>query len=201
MATVIEPTSTGIVYLPPTPDGRVRFSRTAYLRMFEVGALDPEKRFELLDGEIVMSPPIGPEQGGLISRLNRHFGNVLPETMDCRVQLPIVVDDHSEPEPDLAVVRRRSDDYLSSHPTPGDALLLIEVSQSSLARDRGQKMLIYARSGIAEYWIIDVEHRTVIVHRGPGPLGYSDIQQFKAPAQIAVLAAPECHLDLGWLFH
>jgi Uma2 family endonuclease len=192
--------STGISYLPPAPDGRVRFSRQAYHRMFEIGVLDPEKRYELLDGEVVMSPPIGPAQGGLTSRLNEFFTKRLPDSIHCRVQLPIVAGDLSELEPDLALVRAREDYYQAAHPRPEEVMLLVEVAQSSLVRDRGQKMQIYARSGIPEYWIVDVEHRLVIVHREAGPLGYADVQQYKAPATVASPAVPECQLDLGWLF-
>ena len=194
------PTFTDIPLLPPASDGRVRFSREAYHRMFETGVLDSQKRYELIEGEIVMTPPIGPGQGDLISQLTDFFVRRLPDELQCRIQLPIVVGDHSEPEPDLAIVRRRESRYRSEHPFPTNVVLLIEVSQSSLPRDRGQKMQLYARSGIPEYWIVDVEHRVVIVHRQPGPLGYADVQQFKARATIAPFAAPDCKLDLGWLF-
>jgi len=204
MATVTNttslPTFTDIPLLPPASDGRVRFSREAYHRMFETGVLDNQKRYELIDGEIVMTPPIGPGQGDLISQLMDFFVRRLPDEYQCRIQLPIVVNGHSELEPDLAIVRRRESRYQSEHPSPTDVVLLIEVSQSSLPRDRGQKMQLYARSAISEYWVVDVEHRIVIVHRQPEPLGYSDVKQFKARATIAPLAAPDCQLDLDWLF-
>jgi Uma2 family endonuclease len=194
------PTFTDIPLLPPASDGRVRFSREAYHRMLETGVLDDQKHYELIDGEIVMTPPIGPGQGDLISQLMDFFVRRIPDVFQCRIQLPIVVNGHSEPEPDLAIVRRRESRYQSEHPSPTDVVLLIEVSQSSLSRDRGQKMQLYARSAIPEYWIVDVEHRIVIVHRQPEPLGYSDVQQFNSRATIAPLAAPECQLDLDWLF-
>ena len=189
-----------IPHLPPAPDGRVRFSREAYHRMFEIGVLDRDERFELLDGDVVMMSPIGPDQGAIIRRLMDFFAGALPSSIACSIQLPIVVNDYSEPEPDVVLMRRREDDYRGGHPRPSDVLLVIEVAQSSLPRDRGEKMRIYAQSTIPEYWIVDVEHRVVIVHRDPGPLGYADVQQFKAGAIIAPQAAPECRLELGWLF-
>jgi len=79
-------------------------------------------------------------------------------------------------------------------------VLLVEVAQSSLIRDSGQKMQIYAQAGVPEYWIVDVEHRAVIVHRQPGPLGYADVQTHNAPASVAPLAAPECQVEIAWLF-
>jgi Uma2 family endonuclease len=186
--------------LAPAADGRVRFSREAYHRMFDTGVLDPEKRYELIDGQIIVTPPIGPGSSDFISRLNDFFVRHLPDEFQCRIQLPIVVDDHSEPEPDLAIVRRLEAGYVEEYPAPPDVVLLIEVSHSSLSRDSGQKMELYARSGIPEYWIVDVEHRQLIVHRQPGPRGYEDVQRIKSRVNVAPLAAPSCQLDLGWLF-
>lgn len=206
MASVTSSTSASIpslpeiAHLPPAVDGRVRFSREAYHRMFEIGVLDPEKRYELLEGEVVMMSPIGPDQGAIIRRLMDFFTSRLPSTVACSIQLPIIVSDQSEPEPDVVLMRRREDDYRSRHPEANDLLLVVEVAQSSLPRDRGQKMQLYARSTIAEYWVVDMEHKTVIVHREPGPLGYANIEQSKAPVSIAPLAAPDCQLDLAWLF-
>jgi hypothetical protein len=194
------PAWTEVPQVPPAADGYVRFSREAYHRMFEFGVLDRQKRFELLEGQIVMMSPISPDHGAFIRRLNALFVRHLPESIACSPQLPIVIGDQSEPEPDLALIRARDDDYRAGHPRPEDVLLLIEVSQSSLARDCGQKMQIYAQAAVPEYWIIDVEHRAVIVHRQPGPLGYADIQTLKAPSSVAPLAASNCQVDIAWLF-
>jgi Uma2 family endonuclease len=168
--------------------------------MFEVGLLDCRHRFELLDGDIVMMSPIGPDQGAMIRRLMDFFSGRLPASIACSIQLPIVVSDQSEPEPDVVLLNRRDDDYRTGHPGPSDVLLVIEVAQSSLPRDRGEKLQIYAQAAIREYWIVDIEHRGVIVHREPRAGGYRNSKQFHAPAAIAPLAAPDCQLDLAWLF-
>jgi Uma2 family endonuclease len=186
--------------LPPAPDGRVRFTRDTYHRMFEAGLLDSQKRFELLDGEIVMMSPIGPSNAGLISRLQSFFAQRLPESMACRVQLPIVADEHSEPEPDLAIVTFRDDDYTKRHPLPADVQLLIEVATTSIQIDLGLKVSLYAKAAVAEYWVVDVERKFVVIHREPKGAGYLSIQQFGADSSIAPLAAPDCRLDLAWLF-
>jgi Uma2 family endonuclease len=189
-----------IPLLPSAEDGRVRFSREAYHRMFEIGVLSREQRFELLDGEIVMMSPLGPSNSALIGRLMNFFVKPLRYAATCRIQMPIVVSDHSEPEPDVALVQHREDDYFHRHPGPSDIMLIIEVAQSSLRLDLRIKLRLYASSGIVEYWVVDVENQIVIVHRQPNASGYQDVHQFGAEAVIAPLAVPECQLDLSWLF-
>ena len=186
--------------LPPAPDGRARFSREAYHRLGEIGILGSDNRVELVDGEILMMSPIGPPQGGLITRLNKFFTKHLPDIVDCRVQLPIGVNDHSEPEPDIALVRRQEDDYQVKHPMPSDVFLLIEVAQSSVSYDLGKKLRIYAQSHVPEYWVIDIGKRIVITHREPVGATYNQVKSFGAGDAIAPLAAPDCQLDLNWLF-
>jgi Uma2 family endonuclease len=130
-----------------------------------------------------------------------HFVKQLPESLNCRIQLPFVAGDHSEPEPDIAIVRRRDDDYQSVHPTPDDVVLLVEVAQSSLRFDLGAKLRLYALCRIAEYWVVDVENKAVLVHRDPAGADYRILQRFAAGDVIAPAAAPDSKLDLAWLFH
>jgi Uma2 family endonuclease len=136
----------------------------------------------------------------LIGRLTEFFSRQLPIAFQCRVQLPIVVNDYSEPQPDVAVVRRIENDYGDAHPLPLDVALLIEVSSSSLKFDLGRKLQLYAENMIAEYWVIDVDQQVVLVHRNPAANRYESIESFTTTSTIAPLAAPECRLDLAWLF-
>jgi Uma2 family endonuclease len=189
-----------LLLLSPMDDGHVRFSREAYHRFGEIGVLNCDKRFELIEGEIFMMSPIGAPQGGFISRLMNFFVTRLPSHLTCRIQLSFAIGDHSEPEPDLAIVRRRDDDYLHALPTPSDVALLVEVAQSSLPFDLGRKLRLYAGAGIPEYWVLDIEHQLVLVHREPVGQQYRVAQQFAAGSHIALLAAPECRLDVSWLF-
>jgi Uma2 family endonuclease len=186
--------------LPLGPDHRVRFSRQAYHRMFETGVLSNEKRYELIDGEVVMMSPLGPSNSALISRLTEFFVKHLPDQFECRIQLPLVVSDHSEPEPDLAIVRRSASNYREMHPTPEDVLLLVEVASSSLSFDLGAKQRLYAASQIQEYWVVDVDDQSLIVHRQADAGSYADTKRLGADASDSPLAVPECQLDLGWLF-
>src|SRR4051812_24873764 len=187
-------------FLAPTSDGRARFTRDTYHRMFEAGVFGVDPHVELLDGEIMMMSPIGPMQGALVRRLNWFFVKNLPDTIACSVQLPIVAGDHSEPEPDIALVRRRDDDYQREHPSPADVILLIEVSESSLKVDLGRKLQLYAAIGIAEYWVVDVARQIVLVHREPTGTTYRSIETFSAGSAIAPKEVQECRLDVDWLF-
>jgi len=183
------------------PDGGVRFTRAGYHRLVEGGLLGPDPRVELLNGEIVMMSPIGPWQGALVRRLTRFFIKNLPDSIECSAQLPIIVENHSEPEPDIALVRSRDDDYQQEHPSPVDAVLLVEVSQSSLRIDLGKKLHVYAAAGVSEYWVVDIEQKRVVVHREPFGQEYRSVESFSSGESIAPLAAPMCELELDWLFH
>jgi Uma2 family endonuclease len=200
MATVSSNLWNEIPQLPLGPENRVRFSREAYHRMFETGMLSNEKRYELIDGEVVMMSPLGPPNSSMTSRLAEFFVRSLPATLQCRVQQPIVVDDHSEPEPDLAIVLRRDDGYRYHHPKPVDTALLVEVSTTSLGLDLGKKQRLYAELGIAEYWVVDVDRQLLIVHQEPSGRNYRVVKEIGAASTLAPLAASDCRLDLGWLF-
>jgi Uma2 family endonuclease len=195
------PIVTGVAPLP-LPDGvtRVRFSRDAFYRMFENGVLPNDRRYELIDGEIVMMSPIGPSNSSFISRLTEFFVKNLPEQFECRVQLPIVVSDYSEPEPDLGIVRRQDASYHDKHPKPADVVLLVEVASTSLKFDLGAKQRLYAEALIPEFWVLDVDGGKVIVHRQPSAGAYQEVQQLDSKSKIAPLAIPNCELELKWLF-
>jgi len=186
--------------LPPAADGRVRFSRAAYRRMFEAGMFGPEPRVELIDGELMMMSPIGPLQGAIVRRLTQFFVTNLPDSIECSVQLPIIAAEHSEPEPDIALVRRRDDDYQTEHPSASDIVLAVEVSQSSLSFDLGKKLQLYASCGIKEYWVIDVARQTIIVNRDPHAATYASTMEYRANHTIAPNEIPNCELAVGWLF-
>src|SRR5262245_20020766 len=129
-----------------------RFTRDEYERMIVAGIFGPEERVELLDGEILyVSPQESPHATGIsltLDALIRAFG----DSFYVRCQLPLALDPHSEPEPDITVVRGRPRDFRDHHPET--ALLVVEVADSSLAHDRRRKGSLYARAGIEEYWIV-----------------------------------------------
>ena len=134
--------------------------------MGEAG-LFADERVELLDGTIVSMSPQNSPHAGAAHRLHRVLAAALGNTAEVRMQLPIILDDWSEPEPDVAVCRPDRYDYTRGHPHPDDILLLCEVASSSLAYDRGAKAAAYAASGIPAYWIVDLDARTIEVRSNP----------------------------------
>jgi Uma2 family endonuclease len=126
-----------------------------------------DERVELLDGAIIA---MGTQNSPHAASVNRLAGLLIPllsGRYSVRCQTPIHLDPYSEPEPDLAVCLHDPDDYESGHPTPEQILLLVEVSDASLAFDRKRKRVAYARAGIAEYWIVNVPERIVEVSQRP----------------------------------
>ena len=143
------------VAIAAPPVERFRLSRDRYHTMIEKGIFGEDDHIELIEGEIVTMSPIGSEHSGIVDQLNEILVNQLAKRAVVKVQGPIQLDEHSEPEPDIVLSKPRRDYYKRSLPTPADVLLVIEVADSSLAYDRTVKMPLYAQAGIAEAWIIN----------------------------------------------
>ena len=133
---------------------RWRFTVHDYHRMGEAGILHEDDRVELIEGELVEMAAIGTRHFSCVNGLTRMLVRGVGDEAIVSVQNPVRLDEHSEPQPDLTVLRMR--DYRESLPVPEDVLLLIEVSDPTLAYDRGVKLPLYARSGIREVWIVDL---------------------------------------------
>lgn len=138
-----------------------------YDRMVEVGILDRDSRVELLEGELVRMAPIGSRHASVTARLTDLLVPRCGQRALVVLANPIRLLPRSEPEPDLMIVRRRADYYSAGHPTAADALLVVEVSDSSIGKDRLVKVPIYARQGVPEVWIVDIDGDRVIVHTEP----------------------------------
>lgn len=175
-----------------------RWTRKEYYRAADCGIFKPGERLELLDGEILqkMSPQRPPHATSLAmtaDALDRAFGR----GYYVRQQLPLVLNDESEPEPDLLVVPGAPRDYGARHPTAADALLVAEVSDSTLRLDRSKKLRAYARSGIAEYWIENLPQRQLEVYRDPSGPRYQSVTFCSPQDSIAPLAAPHCPIRVA----
>jgi len=168
--------------------------------MAETGVLRPDARVELLDGRIIDMSPIGPFHGGLVKRLGRLFnlksnGRWLVSTQD-----PLRLDDHSEPQPDLMLLKPTADDYISRHPQPEDALLLIEIADTTLEYDRGEKLPAYGRAGVAEVWIVNLNEATIEVYREPHFTGYGSKTVLRTGDQAIPQAFPDTLVNVAELF-
>ena len=179
---------------------RRRFTRAEYYRMAEVGILGPGDRVELIRGEIVEMSPPGRRHRAFVYNLTRLLSRRLPEHAIVSVQSPLPLTDDTEPEPDLAVLRGREVPYKEREAWAEDALLVIEVADTSLAYDRSTKRRLYAEARIPEYWVVDCAAEAVEVHRDPGPEGYRDIRLLTAPGTLALLAFPDVTLTTAEIF-
>jgi len=167
-----------------------RFTVEEYHRMGEAGIFTEDDRVELIEGEILQMTPIGPRHAACVDRLTRLFSMAVGERAVVRVQSPIRVAQHTEPQPDVVLLRPRADFYQEAHPGPLDIFVVVEVSDTSAAYDRTVKLLLYARAGIPEVWLVDLEGQLVEVHRNPGPGGYQDVLQLRRGQHLAVEALP-----------
>ncbi len=175
-----------------------RFSVEAYHRMAEAGVFE-EQRVELLYGKIVDRSPIKSNHAGTVKRLIRLFSELLPSSVIFGVQDPIQLDNFSEPEPDLSLLQYRSDFYTNTHPVADDILILIEVADTSLEKDRDIKLPLYASHAIPEVWIVNLQDNQIERYRSPGPKGYTDIHTFLPGDKIATdfMEAVEVSVVLG----
>jgi Uma2 family endonuclease len=176
-----------------------RFSVKEYYRMAETGVLRPDARVELLNGEIIDMSPIGPFHGGVVSRLTRLFNKLSKNRWLVWPQNPLRLDDHSEPEPDVMLLKPAADDYVSQHPQPDDVFLLIEVADSTLDYDQTEKLPAYGRAGIAEVWIVNLNDLAVEVYREPHFTGYGRKTVARAGDILAPLAFPDAAVDVAEL--
>lgn len=155
---------------------RHRLDVDDYHRMGEAGILGEDDRVELIDGDLIDMAPIGQDHAGTVDALNHGMATAFAGRAIVRVQNPLRLDRFSEPQPDITILRPRADFYRrGAVPGPADVLLMIEVADTSLRYDRGVKLPLYARAGIAEVWIVDLRRRVVTVHREPGPDGYATV--------------------------
>jgi Uma2 family endonuclease len=175
---------------------RHRIDVDQYYQLAEEGILAPDARVELIDGEIIDMPPIGPSHSAVLSRLAALFYRAVTAQGHVRIQLPVRLDRFSEPVPDLALLRARDDDYSRGHPSPAEALLLIEVSHSTLSFDRNMKIPLYGRHGIPEVWIVDIEGLRVQFFRSLGDGRYEDVQTTSSPGLVSPTMLPEITVDL-----
>jgi Uma2 family endonuclease len=151
---------------------RYKFTVEEYMRMGEAGVFPPGVRVELIEGEIIDMSPIGNRHAACVEALDELVRERLRRSVNVRVQNPIVLDGHSEPEPGVSVLKRRDDFYKDAHPRPEDVLIVIEVSDSTLAFDKRVKVPLYAKAGIPEVWIVNLVDERFEVFADPSGGAY-----------------------------
>jgi Uma2 family endonuclease len=168
--------------------------------MGETGILPPDARVELIEGEIIDMAPVGSLHAGSVELIAERLRAATATSAMVRTQQPIALDEYSEPEPDIGVVVPRGDHYRSSHPTASDVLLLVEVANASLRYDRGVKASLYAKHGIRELWIVDLERRAIARYRNPRDGIYTTTDNAALDLPIPLTALAGIAVDLSSLF-
>jgi Uma2 family endonuclease len=162
-----------------------------YHRMGEAGIIEPDERVELLDGELIAMPPIGPDHGFSVMALTENLTEMFRGRAVVMIQSSFALDAHSEPEPDVALLIPPLGLYRGCLPSPADILLVIEVSNSSWGYDRTRKYRAYARADISEFWIVHLAERRVYQFRDPDGDRYLHERTFTISEHIAPKAFPD----------
>ncbi|MBI4506535.1 MAG: Uma2 family endonuclease [Chloroflexi bacterium] len=170
---------------------RHRFTVEEYHLIAGAGVFTEDDRVELIQGEVVEMTPIGTRHAACVDRLNEVLAERVRRQAIVRVQNPVRLGTHSEPQPDLVLLRRRADFYVAGHPTPEDILVLIEVAESSAEYDRDVKLPLYARHGVREVWLVDLARGMVEEHRVPSAAGYAQTRWIGRGEALAVEALPQ----------
>jgi Uma2 family endonuclease len=193
---VTAPTAIG-----PLTNERWTWTVEAYDKAAEIGLFGPDPKVELLEGEVYTIAPMLPGHSTAIRKLDRLVGRELdPAQWAVGSQTPVLLNDRSEPEPDLWVAKGGDDTYLRRHPGPDDLVLVVEVADTSLTRDREQKIPAYAAAGIPYAWLVSLPEKTITAYSGPAPAerGYEQVSVFH-PGETVTHPPTGFALDLAQL--
>ena len=176
-----------------------RYTIRDYHRMAEAEIFAPDDRMELIQGEIIDMTPIGSGHAGIVNRLNSIFSQKTGNNLIISTQNPVVLNDFSEPQPDLALLRFREDFYTRAHPQAEDVLLIVEVADTTLQYDREVKLPLYAVAGISEVWLVDVKGKKVDIYRRPEEGCYVEQKSSDNLNRVEVMEVGIC-FDLSGIF-
>lgn len=205
MAIAIPPASSSSSNSPFQPERR-SWTVAEFERFIDLGVFGPDERLELVNGEIVKKVTQNPPHSAALRKTEKLLNRLFAERYDVRPQMPLNFGPGTgnRPEPDLAVVVGAPEDYTTSHPM--SAVLVVEISDATLAYDRGTKAAVYARAGIGELWIVNLVDRLLEVHRQPRPMaeqplghGFLSITRHTEGETVAPLAAPETPITVAAL--
>ena len=178
----------------PTGVRRRRFDTEEYHRMVDAEVLSEDDRVELIEGEIVEMTPIGARHVNCVNRLTRALSRYAGDDYLVSVQNPLRLDEDNEPQPDLALLRESDDP--GELPTAADVALVVEVAETSLRYDRETKLPLYAKAGIPEVWLLDLNGETVEVYSAPGSSGYTRVERYGHGQELRSESLPDLALDV-----
>jgi Uma2 family endonuclease len=177
-----------------------KFTIKEYNQMGKANVFHPEERLELIQGEIIKMSPIGAKHASMVNRLSNFLCRNLPEEIIISVQNSIILDNNSEPQPDLALLKPQINFYENQKPQSQDIYLLIEVSDSTLKYDRETKIPLYAENNINEAWLVNLNNNSLEVYRYPKNNSYQLVQQLSSNETISPLDFPELIINLSTIF-
>ena len=179
---------------------RHQFTVKQFHQMAEFGILSENERVELIRGEMIDMSPIGRRHAGCVNRLVNLLIQLLGKRIILAPQNPVELNETSEPQPDIALLKPRPDFYRNSHPQPEDIFLLIEVADTTVKYDREVKIPLYAEANIPEVWLVDVNQEIIEVYRNSLEGIYQDVQKLTKNQSLSILAFPDVSIHLSELF-
>ncbi|MFT3710403.1 MAG: Uma2 family endonuclease [Archangium sp.] len=184
---------------PPrgAPPARVPITRELFQEMWRRGLFGDNHHIELIEGELYVIAPMGEPHARPVQHINVTLARELPKGFTFRCQLPFAASDISQPQPDFLVFK---DGDLPDDDMPENAALAIEVSDSTLDFDLKRKSAIYARAKVAEYWVLDVKRRELVIHRTPSGSKYRSVKRISDLSAVRANSVPGLELDLSHVF-
>src|SRR5947209_17059868 len=179
---------------------RHSFTVEEFERMGEASIFPKDARFELIEGAIYEMSPIGSPHAACVDALALLFNEIAQRRFIVRVQSPVRLNDFSEPQPDLALLRWREDFYRSAHPTPADVLLVVEVADTTVETDRKVKVPLYARAAVPEAWLVNIPDERIEVYSDPSGDAYGQVKQFGRGEQAKSPTLKELVVSVGEFF-
>ena len=176
---------------------RRKFTVEQYHKMVESGILTEDDRVELIRGEIIDMSPIGTKHAACVNRLVNLLVQLLGKGVILAAQNPVALNNNSEPQPDVALLKPRDDFYATAHPQPQDIFLLIEVSDSTVMYDREEKIPLYAEANIIEVWLVDINEQIVEVYQQPTAARYQLMQKFAGGQSLSIKALSDIHITIN----
>lgn len=178
---------------------RRRFDVSDYYRMADAGILRENDRVELIEGEIIEMSPIGSRHAARVKRAAKVLGRYVGEAAIVSIQDPVRLDNHSEPLPDIALLKPRSDLYETEHPGPADILLILEISDTSSAFDRQVKAPMYARTGITELWLELISEECIEIYTDPVDGIYRQVRLARRDESLIPQSFPQVTIPVAEL--
>ena len=179
---------------------KLSFTVSQYHQMAKIGIIKPDDRVELIRGEIIKMSPIGIKHASCVIRLSEMLWSKLEKRVLMSIQNPVQLDNFSQPQPDIMLLKRKADFYNTKHPQSDDVLLLIEVADTTIETDKNDKIPLYSEMNIKEVWLVDINSECIEVYRNPSLTGYQQIETFFKGQTISIESFTDVIINVNEIF-